>query len=431
MASGAPAMTVWLIPVLFVFFMAGIPITFALGVAALLGLLLTGMPLVVVVQKLWTAVDSFPLVAVPLFILAGDIMSVGGITRRLVDFAEALVGHMTSGLAMVAVVGCMFFAAVSGSAIADAAAIGGILIPAMIANGYGAAFTASLVASAGTIGPIIPPSIPMVLYGVMTNTSIAKLFAGGAIPGIIMGLALMAYSYYVGRQRGYRGRPVRATAAEIGRGFVNALAAMAMPLIIIGGIISGVFTPTESGVVAVVYALILGLLVYRELSWRELPRLFCQSGVMTGKILLILGTASTFSWLLTVEGIPQQATAAIAGMHLGRVGMLVTINVLLLFVGTFIDTISALVIFTPLLLPLATSAGVDPIHFGVIVAVNLTIGMITPPVGVCLFVTSGIARVGIRQMLRDLGPMIAVLTVVLALITFWTGLVMWLPNQLR
>ncbi len=421
----------WLIPLLFAFFLMGIPITFSLGITALLGLILSGVPLLVVVQKMWTAVDTFPLVAVPLFILAGDIMSVGGITRRLVDFAQALVGHMTSGLAMVAVVGCMFFAAVSGSAIADAAAIGGLLIPAMTANRYHAPFSASLVAAAGTIGPIIPPSIPMVLYGVMTNTSIAKLFAGGAIPGVIMGLGLMAYAYHVGRRRGYHGRETRATLGEIGRGFVNALLAMLMPIIIIGGIISGIFTPTESGVVAVVYALVLGLLVYRELKWRAIPSLLYQSGLMTGKILFILGTASVFSWLLTVEGIPQQVTRFISDLHAGRIAMLLLINVLLLIVGTFIDTISALVIFTPLLLPLAMSVGVDPIHFGIIVAVNLTIGMITPPVGVCLFVTSGIARVSIREMMRDLTPMIGVLVVVLAIITFWADLVMWLPNQLK
>lgn len=421
----------WLLVLLFGLFFAGVPITFSLGIAALAGLLTSGMPLVVVVQKLWTAVDSFPLVAVPLFILAGDIMAVGGITRRLVDFAQALVGHMTSGLAMVAIVGCMFFAAVSGSAIADAAAIGGLLIPAMVRNGYHAPFAASLVASAGTIGPIIPPSIPMVLYGVMTNTSIAKLFAGGAIPGILMGLALMAWAWRVGRQRGYRGRETRASFREIVRGFVDALLAMLMPLIIIGGIISGVFTPTESGVVAVVYALGLGLFVYRELAWRDVPRLLYQSGLMTGRILFILGTASIFSWLMTVQGVPQQVTDLIAGMHLGRVGILVVINLLLLFVGTFIDTISALVIFTPLLLPLAQAAGVDPIHFGVIVAVNLTIGMITPPVGVCLFVTCGVARVTIPQILKDLVPMIAVLMVILALITYWAPLVMWLPDLLR
>lgn len=422
---------IWLIPLLFVFFLAGIPISFSLGIAGLLGVILTGVPAMVVVQKLWTAVDTFPLLAVPLFILAGDIMSVGGITRRLVKFAEALVGHMTSGLAMVAVVGCMFFAAVSGSAIADAAAIGGLLIPAMVANGYHAPFASALVASAGTIGPIIPPSIPMVLYGVMTNTSIAKLFAGGAIPGVIMGLALMALSYRVGKQRGYVGRERRATLREIARGFVDAILAMLMPIIIIGGIISGIFTPTESGVIAVVYAIVLGLFVYRELGWRDLPRLFYQSGLMTGKILFILGTASLFSWLLTIEGIPQQVTTGIASLQLGRVGVLAVINLLLLIVGTFIDTISALVIFTPLLLPLAQAAGVDPIHFGVIVAVNLTIGMITPPVGVCLFVTSGIGRVSIRQMMPDLTPMIVVLVVVLGLITYWTDLVMWLPNLLK
>jgi C4-dicarboxylate transporter DctM subunit len=421
----------WLLLVLFGLFFAGVPITFSLGITALLGLLATGMPLVVVVQKLWTAVDTFPLVAVPLFILAGDIMAVGGITRRLVDFAQALVGHMTSGLAMVAVVGCMFFAAVSGSAIADAAAIGGLLIPAMVANGYHAPFAAALVASAGTIGPIIPPSIPMVLYGVMTNTSIAKLFAAGAIPGIIMGLGLMTYAWYVGRQRGYQGRETHASLREIARGFLDALLAMLMPVIIIGGIVSGVFTPTESGVVAVVYALALGLFVYREVSWRQVPTLLYQSGLMTGKILFILGTASIFSWLMTVQGVPQQVTALIADLHLGWVGTLIVINVLLLFVGTFIDTISALVIFTPLLLPLAEAVGVDPIHFGVIVAVNLTIGMITPPVGVCLFVTCGIARLTIPQILRDLVPMVALLTVVLAVITYWSALVMWLPNQLK
>ena len=422
---------IWLIPLLFALFLTGIPITFSLGVAALAGLLLTGMPLVVVVQKLWTAVDTFPLVAVPLFILAGDIMSVGGITRRLVAFAQALVGHLTSGLAMVAVVACMFFAAVSGSAIADAAAIGGLLIPAMIANRYHPTFSASLVAAAGTIGPIIPPSIPMVLYGVMTNTSIAKLFAGGFLPGVLMGLGLMAYSYYVGRKRAYVGRETRAGLGEILRGLGNALLAMIMPIIIIGGIIGGVFTPTESGVVAVAYALLLGLFVYRELRWRDIPNLLYATGLLTGKILFILGTASIFSFLLTVEGIPQQVTSAIASLNPSWFTMLLFINIVLLIVGTFLDTISALLIFTPLLLPMAVSVGVDPIHFGIIISVNLTIGMITPPVGVVLFVTAGIGKLSIREMLPDLTPMIAVLIVALAMTTYWTDLVMWIPRLLK
>lgn len=421
----------WLIPLLFVFFLMGMPITFSLGVASLLGLIITKVPLLLVVQRLWTAVDTFSLVAVPLFILAGDLMSNGGISRRLVNFAQALVGHFTSGLAMVAVVACMFFAAVSGSAIADAAAIGGILIPAMIANRYHPPFTASLVAAAGTIGPIIPPSIPMVVYGAMTNTSIAMLFAGGFLPGAVMGLGLMAYSYYVGKRRGYVGRDRRASLKDVIRGFVNAFLAMLMPIIIIGGIISGIFTPTESGVVAVVYALLLGMFVYRELAWRDVPRLLYECGLLTGKILFILGTASIFSWLLTVEGIPQQVTAAIAGLEPGWVTVLLFINLILLFVGTFIDTISALVIFTPLLLPLAMSAGIDPIHFGIILAVNLTIGMITPPVGVVLFVTTAIAKLTIREMMRDLAPMIGVLIAALAITTYWPAMVMWIPNLLR
>ncbi|HSB70151.1 MAG TPA: TRAP transporter large permease [Candidatus Methylomirabilis sp.] len=420
-----------LIPLLFVLFLIGIPITFSLGVVSLLGLILAKVPLLLVVQRLWTAVDTFSLVAVPLFILAGDLMSQGGISRRLVDFAQALVGHFTSGLAMVAVVACMFFAAVSGSAIADAAAIGGILIPTMVANRYHPPFTASLVAAAGTIGPIIPPSIPMVLYGAMTNTSIAMLFAGGFLPGVLMGTGLMVYAYYVGKRRGYRGREKRAGLREVARGFVNALFAMLMPIIIIGGIISGIFTPTESGVVAVVYALVLGKFVYRELTWQDITRLLYECGLLTGKILFILGTASIFSWLLTVEGIPQQVTAYLAGLNAGWVMMLLLINLILLFVGTFIDTISALVIFTPLLLPLAMSVGVDPIHFGIILAVNLTIGMITPPVGVVLFVTTAIAKLTIREMMRDLTPMIGVLIVALAITTYWPAMVMWIPNLLK
>lgn len=422
---------IWLIPLLFLLFLMGTPISFSLAAAALVGLLLTGVPLLVLVQKLWAAVDSFSIVAVPLFILAGSLMSYGGISRRLVDFAQALIGHMTSGLAMVSVVACMFFAAVSGSAIADAAAIGGLLIPAMVAKNYHPSFAASLVASAGTIGPIIPPSIPMVLYGVMTSTSIAKLFAGGFVPGVLMGLGLMAYAYYAGKQRGYLGRDRRASLGEVARGFLDALLALLTPLIIIGGIIGGIFTATESGVVAVAYALFLGLFIYRELKLSELPRILYETGVTTGTVLFILGTASLFTWLLTVQQIPQQLTAAMMSLNADRIVVLLMVNLALLVAGTFIDTISALIIFTPLFLPLVKSVGVDPIHFGIIVAVNLTIGMITPPVGVVLFVTSAIGKVSIREMWPDLLPMIAVLIGILAVTTYWDGLVMWLPNLLQ
>jgi C4-dicarboxylate transporter DctM subunit len=241
----------------------------------------------------------------------------------------------------------------------------------------------------------------------------------------------MIYSYYIGKQRGYVGRGQRANMREILRGLINALLAMIMPIIIIGGIIGGIFTPTESGVIAVAYALLLGLFVYRELSWRDLPQLLYATGLLSGKILFILGTASIFSFLLTVEGIPQQVTNAIASLNPSWFTMLLFINIVLLIVGTFLDTISALFIFTPLLLPMAMAVGVDPVHFGIIVSVNLTIGMITPPVGVVLFVTAGIAKLSIREMMRDLTPMIAVLIVALAITTYWPDMVMWIPRMLR
>jgi C4-dicarboxylate transporter, DctM subunit len=375
--------------------------------------------------------DSFPIVAVPLFILAGSLMSYGGIARRLVDFAQSVVGHYPSGLAMVGVVGCVFFAAVSGSAIATAAAMGGLLIPLMTERGYHRTFSAPLLASAGTIGPVIPPSIPLVVYGVIANTSIAQLFAAGFIPGVLMGGSLMILSYFIGKKRGYVGRATRATCREMVAGFGSALLALLMPIIIIGGIVGGVFTPTESGVIAVFYAIVLGMFVYRELKPSQLPQVLYETGVMNGTILIIVATASLFTWLLTTQQVPQQLTSAILGMNLDKFAILLMINVVLLIAGTMIDTISAIIIFTPLFLPMVTAMGVDPVHFGLIVTVNLTIGMVTPPVGVCLFVTARIANISIGQMLKDLWPMITILLVVLMLVTYVEDLVMLIPRMMR
>lgn len=416
-----------LIIVLFLLFFLGVPITFALGAVSLLGLLVTGTPLTVLVQRMFTGLDSFPLVAVPLFILAGGLMSVGGISKRLVDFAQMLVGHFTAGLAMVSVVAAMFFSAVTGSAIADTAAIGGLMIPAMVRQGYDRRFSAALLAS----GPIIPPSIPMVLYGVMASTSIAELFMGGVVPGVMMGLALMVISYYVGRKRGYRGRARLAAPREILIGFKDAVLAMLMPLIIIGGILSGVFTATESGVIAVVYALILGMFVYRELKLSDLPKILLDTAVTTGTVLIVIGTASLFTWFLTIQQIPQSLAQSIVSFTSNKYLILLLINVILLIVGTFIDTISALTIFTPLFLPIILAAGINPVHFGVIMAVNLTIGMVTPPLGVCLFVSSGIAKVSLREMMGDLWPQLVALVLVLAISTYVPNVVMFLPNLLR
>lgn len=415
---------------LFAVFLLGIPIAFALGSVTLAGLIVSGLPLEVVVQRMFTGADNFSLVAIPLFVLAGNLMAVGGISRRITDFAEALVGHWPGGLGMVVIVAAMIFAAVTGSAIAATAAIGGILISEMMEKGYSREYSASLVACAGTIGPIIPPSIPLVVYGVMVGSSIARLFMAGVVPGLLMGALLMLCNYWVSRSRGYIGHPNRATWGEIARGFSNAILALLMPLIIIGGIVLGIFTPTESAGIAVAYALLLGSVVYRELTWKSVVDSFCDAAISSGVILTVLMTASLFIWFLTVKMLPQQITTLLLGVvHAKWVGLLI-MNVILLIAGTFIDTISALTIFVPLFLPLVKALNIDLVHFGIIVAVNLTIGMVTPPLGVCLFVSCGIARTGLREIMKDLLILLIPLMVTLALVTYIPALSLWFPNIL-
>lgn len=415
---------------LFGVFLLGIPISFSLGATTLVGLLGMGLPLEVIVQRMFTGVDNFALVAIPLFILAGNLMAVGGISRRITDFSEALVGHWPGGLGMVAIVASMIFAAVTGSAIAATAAIGALLISEMISKGYSPAYSAALVATSGSIGPIIPPSIPLVVYGVIVGSSIAKLFMGGVVPGIVMGLLLMLFNWMLSKRRGYVGKATRSTVQELRKGLKDAILALLMPVIIIGGIVGGVFTPTESGAVAVAYALLLGGIVYRELSWRKIAEAFMDAAVMNGIILTVLMTASLFIWFMTVKMIPQAVAQNLMNVISTRWGALMVMNIVLLIAGTFIDTISALTIFVPLFLPLVKAFDIDLIHFGVVVAVNLTIGMCTPPLGVCLFVACGIAKTTIREMFLDLLYLLAPLIIVLLLITYVPALVTWLPNFL-
>lgn len=420
----------WLIVLLFVLFMLRIPIAFSLGIISLLGLIISDTNLVVIAQKSFSGVDSFTLVAIPLFILAGELMTVGGISKRLVSFAELLVGHLPAGLGMVAVVACTFFAAISGSAIADAAAIGGILIPAMVAHGYDRRFSATLVASASTIGPVIPPSIPMILFGVMANVSIGDLFLAGVAPGILMAASLMTYTYFMGKKLNIRGRDRIATPREIITGLKDAFLALLLPVIIIGGFRSGAFTATESGVIAVVYAVIIGVFVYRELKLHMLPKLLLDTAVSSATILYVIANAMLFTWLLSYHDIPGQLSGLITAISDKPWVILLLMNIVLLIAGTFIDTISALTIFTPLFMPVILVAGIDPVHFGLVMVVNLTIGMITPPLGVCLFVTSAIAKVNIAQMVRPLMPQLAMLLIVLALVTYWPDLTLFLPHLL-
>ena len=416
------------IVLLFVLFLVGIPICFSLGLVSIFGMVQGATPMIVVIQRLFTGADSTALIAIPLFILAGGLMVQGGISNRIVSFADALIGHFPSGLALVSILACMFFAAITGSAVAAMAAIGGIMIPIMREKNYEDTFSAPLIACGGSIGPIIPPSIPLLLYGTMANVSVGKLFIGGFIPGIIMGVGLMIYSYFVGKKRHYVGREKKASREEILRTGKDALLALIMPIIIIGGILSGIFTATESGAIACAYAIIIGGLVYKELKLENMFRLFVDCAKSTGQVLVVVACASLFTWVITVAQVPQTVSALLSDSIHSRVILLLVINIILLIAGTFIDTTSALVIFTPLFLPLVQAMGIDLIHFGLVMAVNLTIGMCTPPLGVCLFVAGSIAKVSLKEQMKDLLPMLGVLLVVLLIITYIPQTVTFLPN---
>lgn len=419
-----------IIVILFITFLLGIPISFALGIVSLGQIVTNGYPLVVVVQRMFTGMDSIALTAIPLFILSGGLMFKGGMSNRLVNFADLLLGHLPSGLAMVSILACMFFAAITGSAIAATAAIGGIMIPIMIDKGYDKEFCAPLLATGGSIGPIIPPSIPLLIYGVMANVSVAKLFIGGFIPGILMGIALMIYSFIIGKKRNYIGRESKASVKEILLAAKDALLALLMPVIIIGGIMSGYFSPTESATVATFYALFAGMFVYKELKLSDLPQILLDSAKSTGQVLIVIAFASLFTWVITVNNIPQTVGMFLSSNVSSKVVLLLIMNIILLIAGTFIDTTSAVVIFTPLFLPLAQLFGIDLVHLGLVIAVNLTIGMCTPPLGVCLFVAGSIAKVSLKDQFKDLLPLLGVLITVLLLITYIPDLVLILPNML-
>lgn len=417
-----------IILVLFLVFLLGFPIAFSLGMVSLAQVLIDGFPALVVVQRMFTGADSIALTAIPLFILSGGLMFRGGMSKRIVNFADLLIGHFPSGLAMVSILACMFFAAITGSAIAATAAIGGIMIPLMVEKGYDKEYCAPLLACGGSIGPIIPPSIPLLIFGVMANVSVAKLFIGGFLPGILMGVGLMIYSYFVGKKRNYIGRETKAPLKDVLIAGKDALLALLMPVIIIGGILSGAFTPTESGTIAVFYALIVGMFVYKELTVKDLWIALRDSAKSTGQVLVVVAFASLFTWVITVNNVPQDVGAFLQSTINNKYVLLLVINIILLIAGTFIDTTSAIVIFTPLFLPLAQSFGIDLIHFGLIMAVNLTIGMCTPPLGVCLFVAGSIAKISLKDQFRDLLPMLGVLIVVLLLVTYIPQIVLFLPG---
>lgn len=417
---------------LFICLFIGVPIAIALGVSALTAIYFgTTLPLSIITQKAFTSLDSFPLLAIPFFMLAGILMGKGGVSKRLLAFASALVGWMTGGLSMVTIVACMFFAAISGSGPATVAAIGGFMIPAMIARNYDGGFASAVSASAGSIGVIIPPSIPFVLYGVIGGVSVGSMFLAGIIPGLIIGSGLLLTAYIISKIRGYKPEPGEATSIvfkDVLKTFWDAKWALLIPVIILGGIYGGIFSPTEAAVVAVVYAIIIGKFVYKELSWKGLYESFREAIVINATTMIIIGLSVSFAYFMTIEQIPGEISDYLTALSTNPFVILLAINLLLLVVGMFIDTISALVVLTPILLPIVVTVGVDPVHFGVILVANLAIGFVTPPLGVNLFVASSVGGVRFERIAYAVLPFLFSMIVCLLVITFIPALSLWLPG---
>ena len=409
----------------------GVPVVFALGLAGLAGMLAIGpaAPMIIIPNSMMSGMDSFPLMAIPFFILAGELMNKGGITLRLVNFANVVIGGIRGGLAYANVMASMLFAGITGSALADTAAIGRIMIPAMERQGYDRPFSTAVTVSSSLIGPIIPPSITMVVYGVTAGVSIGGLFLGGIVPGLLVGFALMGLVGVMSHRRGYPKQEQPLTLGLFLRSLRDALVALMMPLIILGGIFGGIMTPTEAAAIAVIYALLVGFLVLRELRLADLFPIFLRSALLTAAILIIVGTARVATDLLAQEQIPQQVAALLLSLTNEPWQVMLLINVFLLLIGTVIDTIAAIIITVPILLPIALQIGLDPITFGVIVCVNLIIGLATPPLGICLFVASGVARLPVERLVQAMWPFLAVLVGVLLLITYVPGLVSFLPTH--
>jgi tripartite ATP-independent transporter DctM subunit len=420
-------MTATMLVTMCTLFLLSVPVAIAVGLAAVAGLgLFTSLPLVLVAQQAFAALDKFPLAAVPFFILAGNLMGEGGISRRLVDFAKSLVGGVQGGLACTCILTCMIFAAVSGSSVATTFAIGAILIPAMVKHGYPISFAASLQASAAELGVIIPPSIPMILYGVAAEVSIGELFVAGFGPGILISGALMLSVWVWCRIRGY-GKNDREGRLAVGAATRDAALALMMPVIILGGIYGGIFTPTEASIVAVFYALIVSCFIYRELDLATVIAILRKSVVSSSVIMMIIAMAGLFSFLLTRAGVPAQIGAYIIASFDSGWSFLLAVNAFLFIIGMFIETSAAIIVLAPILAPVAASFGIDPVHFGMVMVVNLALGMITPPFGVNLFAACAVARISLDRMTRSLLPFIGIVLACLMMITY----VPWISLALR
>jgi tripartite ATP-independent transporter DctM subunit len=417
-----------MLTVMLVLFAASIPVAVAIGLAAIVGIHgYTNFPLIVAAQQLFVALDKFPLAAIPFFILAGNLMEIGGISRRLVDFAKSIVGGIQGGLPATCVVTCMIFAAISGSSVATTFAIGAIMIPALVRAGYPVAFAAALQATSAELGVVIPPSIPMILYGVTTQTSIPELFIAGLGPGLLIAGALVCTVLVWCRIKGW-GKNDGEGRLPFLRALRQAGWALLMPVVVLGGIYGGITTPTEASVVAVTYALLVGMLIHRELSWRDLYPIFRKSVVSSAVILFIIACAAVFSWLLNRQGVPDAAAAWLVATFDGAGWYLLGVNLFLFVVGMFVETSASIIVLAPILQEAAGRFGIDGVHFGTIMVVNLAMGMITPPFGVNLFAAAQVAGIGMEKMMRYLPVFIGVIFACLMLITYVPWIALALPN---
>ena len=415
-----------------VLLIVNVPVGIALGISTMGALVYSGtLSLASIPQAFVTSCDSFPILAIPLFILSGDLMGAGGVSSRILNVCNVFFGRITGGIAIVTVLVCMFFAAVSGSGPATVAAVGTMVVPTMLKLGYDKPFVLALVAAAGTIGVIIPPSIPMVIFGVSTGASVTSLFMGGFFPGLLIGAALITYCYVHCKRRGFTGTADPFTKKAALDALWDAKWALINPVIILGGIYAGIFTPTEAAAVAAVYAFICGAFLHRELTFKKFIKAISTSCSTTATTMVILGCATAFSKVITLEQIPTMVANGLMAISSNKVVILLLINALLLLVGCFMDTTPAILILAPILMPVASSIGVDPIHFGLIMVTNLAIGFITPPLGINLFVASRIADSPMEVILKGIMPFIAVMLTCLMLITFVPDIVMFLPNLMK
>jgi len=419
---------IWLFVVMLVLFAVAVPIGWSMAIAAAVYMAFgPGIPLQGFVQRMIGGIDTFPLLAIPFFILAGNLMNTGGITDRLVTFAKTLVGHICGGLAHVVVVTNMIMAGMSGSGVADAAGSGTVLIPAMKKAGYGVPFAAAIVGAAGTIGPIIPPSIPFVIYGSIASASIGRLLLGGAVPGVLMGIVLMVFVYCIAKRRGYRSEE-RASWRQTLWATLYAIPPMGMPVIILGGIVGGVMTPTEAAAAGAAYAFVLGFFVYREIGWKQLPEIITESVIGTASILIIMSAAQPFSWVLTYELAPQKVLALVEGANLAQWQLYLLLNIAMLILGCFMEGLAVMVMAVPVLLPILQHAGIDLVHFGVVFVLNIMIGAITPPVGTIMYVVCALGRISIAEFAKEVWPFVIALVMALFLVTYMPWLALWLPD---